>query len=119
MTVTPSFKIFVLEQLGHCVPGIRSRSMFGGVGIYSNQVFFALIDDDNLYFKVDESNRPDFEARGMGPFRPYGEGGETMQYYRVPEDLLEAPEGLGQWAEKAILAAQRAKARRAPRRGRR
>jgi DNA transformation protein len=37
---------------------------------------------DTLYFKVDESNRPEFEARGMGPFRPYGEDGEVMQYYR-------------------------------------
>src|SRR5919112_2896087 len=110
MPVTPSFRSFVLEQLRRCVPGIRARSMFGGVGIYGSELFFGLIDEDILYFKVDESNRPDFEARGMGPFRPYGEGGETMQYYLVPEDLLEAPEGLGHWAEKAILAAQRAKA---------
>jgi DNA transformation protein and related proteins len=63
--------------------------MFGGVGIYGGELFFALIDDDTLYFKVDESTRPEFEARGMGPFQPYGEEGETMGYYRVPEDLLE------------------------------
>jgi DNA transformation protein and related proteins len=114
MTVTPSFRVFVLEQLGHNVPGIRGRSMFGGVGIYSGDVFFALIDDDTLYFKVDESNRPDFEARSMEPFRPYGEGGEVMQYYCVPEDLLDDPEVLGQWAEKAILVARKNK-RRPPR----
>jgi TfoX/Sxy family transcriptional regulator of competence genes len=47
----------------------------------------------------------------MGPFQPYGEDGETMQYYRVPEDLLEAAEVLGQWAEKAIIVARRAKGR--------
>ena len=35
-------------------------------------------DSDILYFKADESNRPDYEARGMGPFQPYGEDGETM-----------------------------------------
>jgi DNA transformation protein len=64
-----------------------------------------------LYFKVDDSNRPDFQARGMGPFQPYGEGGETMQYYRVPDDLLEDPEVLGQWAQKAIAAARRARAK--------
>ncbi len=81
MTVSPSFRTFILEQLGRTIPGIRARNMFGGVGIYGEELFFALIDDDTLYFKVDESNRPDYQARGMGPFQPYGEDGETMGYY--------------------------------------
>ncbi|HEX7336091.1 MAG TPA: TfoX/Sxy family protein [Gemmatimonadales bacterium] len=109
MTVSASFRAFVLEQLAREVQGIRGRNMFGGVGIYSGELFFALIADDSLYFKVDESNRPEFEARGMGPFQPYGEDGEVMQYYRVPEDLLDDPEVLGQWAEKAISVARRAR----------
>ena len=109
MSVTPSFRSFILEQLGRSVQGIRARSMFGGVGIYGNELFFGLIDDDVLYFKVDESNRPDFQARGMGPFQPYGEDGEVMQYYRVPDDLLEDAEALGQWAEKAMMVARRAR----------
>ena len=112
MPVTPSFRSFILEQLARSVQGIRARSMFGGVGIYGGELFFGLIDDDVLYFKVDDLNRPDFEAREMDPFRPYGEEGEVMQYYRVPDDLLEDSELLGQWAEKAIAAARRAKARR-------
>jgi len=49
--------------------------MFGGVGIYAGQLFFALIADDTLYFKVDDSNRSDFERLAMRPFQPYGEGG--------------------------------------------
>jgi DNA transformation protein len=85
--------------------------MFGGVGIYADQLFFALIDDDTLYFKVDDSNRPDFERLGMKPFQPYGEGGEIMQYYQVPTDLLEDLETLRPWVEKAIAVAAR-KARR-------
>jgi DNA transformation protein len=116
MSVSPSFRTFILEQLGRTVQGIRARSMFGGVGIYCGELFFALIADDTLYFKVDESNRPEFEARGMDPFRPYGEDGEEMGYYRVPEDLLEDPEVLGQWAEKAIMVARRAKGRPSRRR---
>jgi DNA transformation protein len=112
MAVSPGFRTFVLEQLGRCVRGIRGRSMFGGVGIYAGEYFFALIADDTLYLKVDDSNRADFERRGRGPFRPYGEAGEVMQYYRLPDELLEDSEGLGQWAEKAIVVARRAKARR-------
>ena len=80
--------------------------MFGGVGIYSGDLFFALIADDTLYFKVDDSTRPDFVARGMGPFRPFGDGGETMQYYQIPEDLLEDPDALRPWAEKAVAIAR-------------
>jgi len=109
VSVSPSFRTFILEQLGRGVQGIRGRSMFGGVGIYAGDVFFALIADDTVYFKTDESNRPEFEARGMGPFRPYGDDGEVMHYYRVPEDLLDDAEELGQWAEKAILVARRAR----------
>jgi DNA transformation protein len=111
MSVSPSFRTFALEQLGRNVPGIRARSMFGGVGIYASELFFALIAEDALYFKVDNSTRGDFEARGMGPFRPYGEDAETMGYYQVPEDLLEDPDELGRWAEKAIEVARRAKKR--------
>ncbi len=70
MAVSPSFRDFVADQLGAGVRALRLRPMFGGVGIYSGERFFALIDDDRLYFKVDAENRPDFEAQGMGPFRP-------------------------------------------------
>ena len=114
MPVTPSFKIFVLEQLGRAVPGVRARNMFGGVGIYAGDLFFALMADDALYFKVGDGNRADFEALGMTPFMPYGPEGEVMQYYTVPADLLEDVDTLGRWAEKAVEVARRAKTRRRP-----
>ena len=86
--------------------------MFGGVGIYSSDLFFALIADDTLYFKVDDSTRPEFEARGMEPFRPFGDDGGTMQYYQVPEDLLEDPDAMRPWVEKAMAVARQSKTRR-------
>ena len=75
MAVSSSFHTLVLDQLSRAMPRIRARPMFGGVGIYSGEIFFALIADDRVYFKVDESTRPDFESRGMGPFRPFGDDG--------------------------------------------
>ena len=117
MPVTDSFRAFVLEQLSRAVPEVRSRSMFGGVGIYSGDLFFALIDDDAVYFKTDDSNREYFDQRGMGPFRPSGDGGEPMAYHQLPEDILESPEALGEWAERAIAVARQARGRRS-RRGR-
>ena len=89
MSVSLSFRSFTLEQLGRATPEIRARSMFGGVGIYAGDLFFALLDDDTLYFKVDESTRPQFEGRSMAPFRPYGEAG-------VPLLPLDAPSS-GSW----------------------
>ncbi len=90
MTVTPSYRSFVLEQLEQIFP-ITAKNMFGGVGLYAKEYFFALIADDRLYFKVDDSNRPDFEAAAMEPFRPYADG-RSMQYYEVPiaRSLLES-----------------------------
>lgn len=109
MSVSPSFRDFVLEQLARTTPGIRARSMFGGVGIYAAEVFFALVDDDTMYFKVDDATRPQFVDRGMAAFRPYGESGEVMQYYAVPADVLEDPEALGTWVAAAIAVARRAR----------
>ncbi|MGH8703886.1 MAG: TfoX/Sxy family protein [Burkholderiales bacterium] len=107
----------MLEQLGRVLPDLRARSMFGGVGLYSGERFFALIDDDTLYFKVDATNRADFEARGMGPFRPGGPGGEVMQYYEVPAEVMEEAEMLRPWAERAVAVAARKARARSRRRG--
>lgn len=107
MAVTPSYQSFVIEQLER-VASITSKSMFGGMGLYADGLFFALIDNDRLYFKVDDSNRPDFEAAEMEPFRPYGDE-RAMKYYEVPIAVLEDADGLQIWAEKAIDVARRAR----------
>lgn len=114
MAVSSTFRAFVLEQLERVAARISSRSMFGGVGIYAGDLFFAMIDDDVLYLKVDGSNRADFEAIGTGPFRPGGAGGEVMQYYELPADVLEDAEALRDWVQKAIAVAQAARRTRKP-----
>lgn len=107
MAVTPGYKAFVVEQLARSYT-ITAKHMFGGVGLYGDGYFFALIADDRLYFKVDDSNRPDFEAAEMEPFRPYGDE-RSMQYYEIPVEVLEDAEALRRWADKAIAVAQQAK----------
>ena len=87
MAVTPGYRHFVIESLEQ-VFQISARNMFGGVGLYADGVFLALIGDDRLYFKVDDSNRSDLEAAGMEPFRPHVTSA-TMHYYEVPIDVLE------------------------------
>ena len=112
MAISESFRTFVIDQLGRVTSRVRVKSMFGGAGVYSGDHFFALIDDDVLYLKVDDTNRPDFIAKGMKPFAPFGEGGEVMQYYRLPEELLDETDELKSWVEKAIDVALRKKARK-------
>ena len=109
MAVSSGYQTFVLDQLRPTLPGVRAKRMFGGVGLYADELFFALIDDDVLYLKVDDETRPDFERRGLRPFQPFGEGTATMQYYPVPEELLEDPEALRSWVESAVAVARRAK----------
>jgi DNA transformation protein and related proteins len=63
MPVGAAFLQYVLEQLERAGK-VASRRMFGGVGLYCDGLFFGLIDDDTLYFKVDNTTRADYEARG-------------------------------------------------------
>jgi DNA transformation protein len=100
MAVSDNYREFVLEQLGRVMP-VTGKSMFGGVGIYAQGLFFALIAEDRLYLKVDDMTRPDFEQLGMEPFRPFGED-SAMGYYEVPADVLEDSVRLAVWMQKAI-----------------
>jgi DNA transformation protein len=110
MPVSDGFIEFVVDQLEGCGP-ITWKRMFGGVGIYAADVFFAILTNDVLYLKVDGSNRGDFERAGSGPFRPYGDDSEVMQYYNVPVAVLEAADDLLPWARKAIAVAKAARTR--------
>jgi len=84
--------------------------MFGGAGLYLDGVFFGLVADDILFFKVDDTNKPDYVAAGSGPFKPFGTNSYEMSYYEVPGDVLEDPDMLKEWAMKALLVAKRVKA---------
>jgi DNA transformation protein len=108
MPVTDSFVEFVLEQLDAVGP-LTSKRMFGGVGLYAGDLFFALIAGDVLYLKADDSTRGLFEAAGARPFQPYPDrprGGGTMQYYSVPVAVLEDSDTLTAWAIRSVAVAR-------------
>ena len=107
LRTSASFRDFVLDQLSD-VPALSARAMFGGLGLYSGDVFFGLVASDVLYFKVDASTRPSFEAGGSGPFRPYGGEAVMSSYYNVPIDVLEHAPTLIVWARRAIDVARAA-----------
>ena len=112
MPVSADFQVFVLEQLAQ-LGGVRARRMFGGVGLYRDDVFFGLISNDVLYFKVDDSNRSDYASLGMKPFRPFPDQPRyVMWYFEVPASALDEPEELAVWAHKSLAVAMSASTRR-------
>jgi DNA transformation protein and related proteins len=105
MSVRSEYLQYVLEQLSG-LPRVTSRRMFGGIGLYCDGLFFGLIDNDTLFFKVDDSNRPDYVARGMAAFRPFPDRpDQSMSYFEVPADALEDRDELTTWARKSVAAA--------------
>ncbi len=103
MPVSPEYKEFIIEQLERLGP-VRMRGMFGGAGVYLDDLMFGLIFDETLYLKADDRNRPDFEAEGMGPFTYEMSDGShgSLRYWEVPERLYDDPDELVQWARKSI-----------------
>lgn len=88
--------------------------MFGGVGLYADGLFFALIDDETLYFKVDDLNLDRFQERGSNPFIPWP-GAAPMGYWDLPAGVLEDDAELRDWVASSVACAQRALEKKKPR----
>ena len=102
-------------ELLSAVGAVRSRSMFGGRGIYIDDLFVALIFNELLYLKVDAQTQPQFEAAGCTPFR-YRKDDEwlAMSYFSAPEDAMESAALMQPWARLAVAAALRARGAKKP-----
>ena len=104
MAVSKQYLDYLLGQLKG-LGGVEARRMFGGLGLYSRGTFFGLLYKERLYFKTDESTRPEYEARGSEGFQPRPGVKAQMTYYTVPAEVLEDEDELVQWAQKAVTAA--------------
>ena len=120
MAVQPQYLDYVLEQLAG-LGAVRFRRMFGGVGLYSAELFFGLIDDDTLFFKTDASNSAQYQARNMPRFMPPGDRPPgPFGYHQVPADIIEDAELLAAWARQSVAVAVASQARKIqPKRSRR
>jgi DNA transformation protein len=106
-----------LEEVFAAFGAVRAAKMFGGYGIYHDDLMFALVAYDVLYLKADEQSRSAFEERGLPPFE-YEKNGKTMKmsYYLAPESIFDDREEARVWAARAFDAALRARAAKARRR---
>jgi DNA transformation protein len=107
---TPAFVAHCVELL-QPLGSVRTKRMFGGFGLYVDEIFIAIIAFERLYLKVDGQSRPAFDAEGCEPFVYDGKNGSvSVGYWTAPADALDSPALMLPWARRALQAALAARA---------
>lgn len=76
-----SMRLF--EQLGR----VKSRSMFGGFGIFVDDTMFALVVGDKLHIRANEKSTAQFKDQGYEPYVYKKRGFPVVtKYYAMPMD---------------------------------
>lgn len=104
MSKSNDYHEYLMSDVFREIPGISAKKMFGGFGYYQDGVIFAILADEQLYFKVGEGNQRDYEKLGCKPFTYPMKNGRstTLSYWELPAEILEDPEKLPLWIEKAV-----------------
>jgi DNA transformation protein and related proteins len=100
------YLVEVFESFGP----IYAKRMFGGYGIYHDELMFGLVSNDVLYLKADEASLERFLELGLTPFE-YTKKGRLMRisYYTAPESVFDDPDEARNWATLAYAAALRSR----------
>ena len=110
MAAKDAFAQYCAELLSGLGP-VRVRPMFGGHGIYVDDLFLAIVVGEVLYLKVDAQTMGRFEAAGCAPFvyTAKGRGRVSLNYRAAPAEAMESPALMRPWARLAMDAALRAR----------
>ncbi len=110
------------EFVAHCTEllaplgAVRVRRMFGGFGLYVDELFVAIIASERLYLKAGPDVRERFAAAGCEPFVYSADGQQVaLGYWSAPADAIESPALMQPWARLALQAALAARAQKAVR----
>jgi DNA transformation protein and related proteins len=99
-----------LRDLLNWLPQLRIKRMFGGAGLYSDDIFFAIADDGELYLKADKESVAFYRNGGSEQFTYETKGKlSRMNYWSVPAEVIEEPDELRRWVGIALDTALRAK----------
>jgi DNA transformation protein len=105
MRVKSDLASYVAEQLAF-LGRISSRAIFGGVGIFLEERLLGIVIEDKLYLHTDKSNLDDYASRGMPQFKPYPNAFDlTTDHHQVPPEVVQDPEQLRAWSQRARTAA--------------
>ena len=113
MSVSASFKEFLIEQMAG-FGRVTIRAMFGGADVYHDGLMFALVDDEVLYLKADDTTKAAFVAENLSQFTYISRGGKMMEmaYWRIPERCLDDPDEMAKWCRVAYGVALNAAAKK-------
>ncbi len=83
---------------------IEAKRLFGGYALYRDGALFGLVMRERVYFKTGPGNLADYVATGMPPFQYTRSSGRVIatHHYEVPPAVLDDPDELAHWAEKAL-----------------
>ena len=87
---------------------IAVRRMFGGEGLYRDNVMFGFVFGERIYFKTNDEGRSAFVEEGCAPFVYPMKKGDIIShnYYALPDRLYDDPDELAEWARKALAVAR-------------
>lgn len=88
---------------------VNMRKMFGGLGIFSDGIMFALVYDGIAYFKATKEIAGEYVEDSYQFVPPFGRRA-AMPYWNVPEEMFESDE-LFEWAGRALEYARATKKR--------
>jgi DNA transformation protein len=107
----PDFASHCADLLG-AVGAVRTKRMFGGHGVYVDDVFVAIVTGDSLYLKTDDQTQPRFTAAGGTQFCFAARGKlQATHFWSAPADAMDSPALMRPWAQLAFEAALRARAK--------
>jgi len=109
MACSQSFVDHALDLLSG-VGAVQAKRMFGGHGVFARGVMFGLLDDDELFLRVDGESEGRFAAAGCRRWVYPGNPALPMSYFRPPDEAHEDPETMRPWARLGLEAALRRKA---------
>ena len=112
MVSKDAFANYCAELLSPLGP-VRVKRMFGGHGVYVDEVYIAIVVGETLYLKADAQTVPRFAAAGSTEFTYSAKGGarKSLGYWSAPVDAMDSPALMRPWAALAMQAALRARAR--------
>lgn len=115
MPLSPGFIDYALELLAG-LGRVEAKRMFGGAGLYRDGVMFGILDDDAVFFRVDDALQADLQAQGSIPwvYSMKSDGAiRDMGYWRMPETAADDPDEAVGIARRSVAAAVKRKALRA------
>jgi DNA transformation protein and related proteins len=112
MAAKDAFATYCAELMAPLGP-VRVKRMFGGHGIYVDEVFIAIVVGETLYLKTDAETVPRFVEAGSAQFTytAKGERRASLGYWSAPADAMESPALMRPWAALAMQAALRSRGR--------